>query len=84
MFDGQVYRVARGSGMGTVLSGELCDIVFFYLVGKNYISTERFMRFHKIRMWLRYRDDLLVLYTDTMLAKKFVDFIRKRIQCLAS
>ena len=58
-FNKQFYLQKIGCAMGSQASPEICDIVMYDLENRI-ISTER-----NILKWLRYRDDILLLYTGT-------------------
>jgi len=58
-FNKQLYLQKIGCAMGSQASPEICDIAMYDLEN-HIISTER-----NILKWLRYRDDILLLYTGT-------------------
>ena len=58
-FDGQFFLQKIGCAMGSQASPEICDIVMHHL--ENRIIPTDF----NIIKWLRYRDDILLLYNGT-------------------
>ena len=67
-FDRKVYRVKVGSGMGSQLSSDLCDLCFYLLVEQSLLRP-CILHAYGISAWIRYRDDILfVVNCQQMLA----------------
>ena len=57
---GALYQVTKGSGMGTSFSSDLCDLALYQLAEQYIVNADTFASL-KIKMWLRYRDDIFVV-----------------------
>ena len=56
--NGVTYYVARVSGMGGLMSCELCDSAFYNLVERDFILVPAVQHRYRIKCWTRYRDDI--------------------------
>jgi hypothetical protein len=56
-WNGNVYRVETGSGMGQLHSGSLADLSFWRLV-----ENPLFLAEHGILCWMRFRDDIFTVF----------------------
>ena len=70
-----LYKVLKGSGMGGQVSSDLCDFAFHRHVESTHLS-EASMQEHKIKIWLRYRDDIFLIGSFPRLAQKLISEIR--------
>lgn len=70
-----LFQVVKGSGMGTEISGDLCDLVLFNLAEAELLKPESLNHFH-ITTWLRYRDDIFFIARDRPLMHAFVQKFR--------
>ena len=52
--------VVRGSGVGTSISSDVCDLALFELAEKHLLFPDNLARLG-VKTWLRYRDDILVV-----------------------
>jgi hypothetical protein len=71
----RLYKVIKGSGMGTQISSDLCDLAFFQLVESETCSKEN-LRKYGIKTWLRYRDDVFLVAFDVHLLQRFFCVLR--------
>jgi hypothetical protein len=62
----QVYQVTRGSGMGARHSSTVSDLAFYNIVEKHVLGSPG------ITLYVRYRDDLLVVAENDMCANQFM------------
>ena len=70
-----LYRVIKGSGMGTQISSDLCDLAFFQLVESHTCTIDNLRQFG-IKTWLRYRDDIFLVASDMHLLQQFFCMLR--------
>ena len=72
-FDGKLYKVKEGTGMGLKHSGELADAALAALCEVTFALKGKVKAGYKIERYWRYRDDILVLGEDE---KKMESFCR--------
>ena len=61
-----VYSVCSGSGMGKILSGDVADLKFYDLAESDWADDARIRAKHKIWLYTRYRDDIFIMYSDSV------------------
>lgn len=76
---GEFFYVRKGSGMGSVVSGALCDYVLYVLGEREWAANPKVAQRFGIKTWLRYRDDVFVIYENFVELKNFIEVFRKRI-----
>ena len=74
----KVWKSRRGSGMGLVHSGDLMDWVLFAKMEKWFAKSPGMLWEFGITGYYRYRDDVLILATDAILARRFIDELLSR------
>ena len=57
----ECFRVARGSGMGLICSGEISDWTFFADAEENFVLDEGVRTRFGIVLYLRFKDDIFVV-----------------------
>ena len=62
VFPDELWQVVTGSGMGLIHSSDLCDATFFAACEDKFVNNEKACMKFGILTYLRYRDDILVLY----------------------
>ena len=76
---GRCYLVTVGSGMGCAPSSDACDATFFELAESPWACSRLVQQRHSVRVWLRYRDDVFVVYDCPRLFRAFLVGIRQRL-----
>jgi len=71
----KIYRVKVGSGMGSQISSDLCDISFYWLAESHFICDSALQR-HGVKVWLRYRDDIFSIIDSAVNAQAFFCKVR--------
>ena len=78
-FEGRLWKVLKGAGMGLGFSGELCDATFFATVEKGVVDCPDILKRHSVELFVRYKDDIFLLHSgDTQSLRDFVGFLRQR------
>ena len=67
----RLWRAARGTGIGLMMSGELTDWCFWQLLELPFLLQCNLDRW-KISRWWRYRDDILILSHEPLDIHKFL------------
>ena len=57
-------RMTIGSSMGSIISSALCDLAFYALAEKGIVDNKVACEAAKLAVWLRYRDDIFVVYRE--------------------
>eukprot|EP00974_Lingulodinium_polyedra_P121785 11180267-Lingulodinium_polyedra.AAC.1 len=65
------WKVLCGSGMGLPHSADLCDSALYIIAEKNFAAKENIQRAYKIKLFVRFRDDVLIIGSDKALLKEF-------------
>ena len=65
--------------MGNLLSCDLCDDVFNTGVESKFISTEVCHERYGIRVWTRYRDDIICVFSDRQKLRRFLSGVRAEL-----
>ena len=73
-----VYQCVRGSGMGLNFSGELSDVVFYYLCEKRWIMRPCVWTKYCILGYWRFKDDALLIFSKR---DKHLEFFRALQRC---
>ena len=74
---GATYAVCKGSGMGSVVSGDVSDLDFYWLV--EYDLDEPLLKSNGILLYARYRDDILCICLTRMLVRS-MSFINQLVR----
>lgn len=61
---GDTFYVRKGSGMGSVVSGALCDYVLYVLGERDWAVNPKITKHFGIKTWLRYRDDVFIIHEN--------------------
>ena len=77
-----VFRVTRGTGMGSLASGELSDTTFYHLVEKPFTLDPRVQREFGVAHYGRFRDDGIICFLNTTSSTRLRFF--QRMQELAA
>ena len=75
-----LYKVIKGSGMGTEISGDLCDLVFVNLVEHDLLKPDS-LNYYCISTWLRYRDDIFFAQSISFLYGEDIFSVQRRHLC---
>ena len=72
------FQLLKGSGMGTEISGDLCDSVLFWLSECKLLTPDS-LSMYSIRSFLRFRDDVFIVAGDRSLFRDFFRAFRSSI-----
>lgn len=67
-----MFYVQKGSGMGSVVSGALCDYVLYALRERDWAVCPNIAKRFGINTCLNYRDDVFVIYENV---SDFMNFL---------
>ena len=79
LLNGRLWKVLKGAGMGLGFSGELCDTTFYSTVERDIVDRPDVLRRHFVELYVRYRDDILILHNgspDSL--KEFLRILRNK------
>lgn len=79
MVTGDCYQVIKGSGMGSVLSGDMCDEALWILGEAFWASDAETQQRHGVLGWFRYRDDILAIASDRILFRDLFNDFKNRL-----
>ena len=78
LLPGRVWRVAKGSGIGQPMSGELSDLCYYNSIEAKFLHC---LEKWGVRCWFRYRDDIFaVMDGDRPTRRRFFHYLRS-ISC---
>ena len=73
----ECFRVARGSGMGLICSGDISDWTFFVDAEENFVLYESVRTRFGILLYLRFKDDIfIILEAEDGMVTTFLDEFR--------
>lgn len=75
----QCFQVLRGGGMGMMISGEISDLCYYRKVERSFACVPSVQRRFGISSYLRYRDDVVVVYDSTPLFCQFLQLYRQKL-----
>ena len=71
-----------GTGQGLKHSGDVADVAFYNLAEAGFVDVEQICRDHGLLLYLRFRDDILMVFEKTAAtvgkSKQFVYELQKR------
>ena len=76
------YKLNSGSGMGGMMSCELCDDVFFEIAERDFALCPLVQARYQFSSWIRFRDDIFCLFSSALLFTAFLKELRQRIHKL--
>ena len=74
---GATYAVQAGSGMGTLISCDACDVCLYHRAEKHWAANQDIQAKYHIKLYLRYRDDIFILARDSLSAHRFIKGFRE-------
>jgi hypothetical protein len=72
---GRYYHVSAGSGMGTLLSCELCDMAYYNRVERVALARDTVAKFG-LKAYCRYRDDVFAIFPSSDMAREWLKLYR--------
>ena len=75
---GKVFEVRRGTGMGLKHSGSIADAAFYSRVERTFALSPVMQAHYLIDLYLRFKDDILVLCRSRAAAEAFLRGLRER------
>ena len=76
-FPDKVWRCRVGTGMGLQHSGDLCDLTF-YMKAEKWFMEDNVLEDFGVLLYQRYRDDIIIVYTDRSGIYDFVRELKRR------
>ena len=70
LIPGKLWKATKGTGIGLLMSGELADWCFWWLLERRCMRSE-FLAHHGIVRWWRYRDDILLMSKGSINGEAF-------------
>ena len=61
------------------MSCEVCDTAFYWICEHGWAADQVVQEAHDIRCWVRYRDDIIVLYGNFDLFQVFINELKRRL-----
>ena len=77
-FPNRLFRVLRGSGQGLGHSGDIADIALANIVEIPWACLPEIQHKYRIKLFRRYRDDMLIIGENKDLAVEFVEEYKGR------
>jgi hypothetical protein len=72
-----IFRVAKGSGMGLIHSGDVADAAYWIRV-ERWIRSPRHPFYHHVHAYGRFKDDSIFVFDDFTAFRTVVDEMRSR------
>jgi len=66
-----VWRVLCGTGMGSLMSGELADVCFFILAEASFVLLDNTHRVYGLDLWVRFKDDCFLIMSGSSDQRKW-------------
>ena len=76
LLPGRLWRAVRGAGIGLMMSGELTDWCFWWLLERKILGSEVLAQWGIVRWW-RFRDDILILSKDCLDVRSLVVSLKR-------
>jgi len=74
----RAWRVLEGSGMGLRHSGDVADLAFWVQCERDYACVPAMQLYHEISLYVRFKDDILIIGSCREKTRKFIHAIIQR------